>query len=539
MNGAKARLLIAALLLTLLAHAIDSGAEDLSPRLFVGERGASLVPDLGHLRSLGDAQLLVLPSAWKGPTPAGGTEIQVPPGRETFLIDLDVWPLPNSLLESSAEVLWSGSAHAILALEPRALEELDRIRNCKERLRYIPPAASRSWRADRRLVDPVLKLAIVDAVSQARLSEIVQELSGAKSFLLDGQTFSIDSRYTFGTEIGLSADYLQDRFFQAGYSVERQVFSVGAGSAENVIAIKPGTTMPEEIIVIGAHFDSRSEISSTLAPGAEDNASGTAIVLHLSEVLASVQTDRTIHFVCFGAEEQGLFGSQYYVGQLAANGWTVTHSLVMDMVAAWISNYKVVIEGEPDWEELMSLFEDNVAAWAEIGSRKDYVSFGSDHVPFQAAGIPCFLAIDWDWDIYPHYHRSTDTWDKLDISLGWRIGRAMVGTLSDLAGARSGPSTASPPSPQAFVLGQNRPNPFNPRTEIPLALRDDGLVRLGIYDVAGRRVRHLVDGWMDAGEHVLRWDGTDDLGRTLPSGLYLYRLRTPAGDAARRMVLIR
>lgn len=102
-------------------------------------------------------------------------------------------------------------------------------------------------------------------------------------------------------------------------------------------------------------------------------------------------------------------------------------------------------------------------------------------------------------------------------------------------------SPTPPAPPRATVLHANVPNPFNPTTQLSFDLAEPGRVQLEIYDVAGHRVRTLVDELMEAGfGHALLWNGLDDSGRRLPSGIYLARLRTASGPAAtRRLVLLK
>ena len=95
------------------------------------------------------------------------------------------------------------------------------------------------------------------------------------------------------------------------------------------------------------------------------------------------------------------------------------------------------------------------------------------------------------------------------------------------------------PAPIGGSLLQNRPNPFNPATEIGYRLDVAGPVSLKVYDVAGSLVRTLVEAGVDAGWHRARWDGRDNAGRVVSSGLYLYELTTPRGAEQRRMVLVR
>ncbi|MDQ7065842.1 MAG: FlgD immunoglobulin-like domain containing protein [candidate division KSB1 bacterium] len=94
--------------------------------------------------------------------------------------------------------------------------------------------------------------------------------------------------------------------------------------------------------------------------------------------------------------------------------------------------------------------------------------------------------------------------------------------------------------PQTFVLEQNYPNPFNPRTAIRFALPEAQPVSLSIYNLNGQLVRILVDDRpLEAGWHRLIWDGRDDAGRGVASGVYLYRLKTAGFDQVKKMTLVR
>ena len=95
------------------------------------------------------------------------------------------------------------------------------------------------------------------------------------------------------------------------------------------------------------------------------------------------------------------------------------------------------------------------------------------------------------------------------------------------------------PLPRVTALRQNRPNPFNPETRIELELPQSARAVLQIYDGNGRRVRRLLDRDLPAGVHGVSWDGQDDSGQTLASGVYFYELRAGAIVAGRRMVLLR
>lgn len=86
---------------------------------------------------------------------------------------------------------------------------------------------------------------------------------------------------------------------------------------------------------------------------------------------------------------------------------------------------------------------------------------------------------------------------------------------------------------------QNYPNPFNPTTTIAYTLPASSRVRLSVYDVLGREVRRLVDGFEVEGAKTVAWDARDAVGRALPSGTYFYRMVAGDFTFTRQMVLLR
>jgi hypothetical protein len=93
--------------------------------------------------------------------------------------------------------------------------------------------------------------------------------------------------------------------------------------------------------------------------------------------------------------------------------------------------------------------------------------------------------------------------------------------------------------PEDFALEQNFPNPFNSETLIRLALPASGEVELAVYNLVGQKMATLVRGTRQAGAYTVHWDGTDDQGRALATGVYLYHLRAGQQKETRRLLLIR
>jgi hypothetical protein len=94
-------------------------------------------------------------------------------------------------------------------------------------------------------------------------------------------------------------------------------------------------------------------------------------------------------------------------------------------------------------------------------------------------------------------------------------------------------------TPRALVLRQNYPNPFNPQTRIEFLMPRPGRAKVAVFDVGGSRVATIFDGALDAGPHTLSWNGRDSRGRSVATGIYLYRLEACGTVLTRKMVLLR
>ena len=103
-----------------------------------------------------------------------------------------------------------------------------------------------------------------------------------------------------------------------------------------------------------------------------------------------------------------------------------------------------------------------------------------------------------------------------------------------------GLSGVGEPAPLALGVGLScAPNPFNPRTTVSFELVNSGQVSMGVYDLRGLKIRSLAEAWFGAGQHQVVWDGRDDQGQELGSGVYLIRLVSKDGDISGRVVLLR
>ncbi|KPL19499.1 MAG: hypothetical protein AMJ92_02515, partial [candidate division Zixibacteria bacterium SM23_81] len=93
--------------------------------------------------------------------------------------------------------------------------------------------------------------------------------------------------------------------------------------------------------------------------------------------------------------------------------------------------------------------------------------------------------------------------------------------------------------PDTYALDQNYPNPFNPKTAIRFHIPQGGHVNLRIYNVTGQLVRELTDAHREAGSYQVSWDGQNDQGQLVPSGIYFCQMKTGDYTTTRKMALIK
>jgi hypothetical protein len=123
------------------------------------------------------------------------------------------------------------------------------------------------------------------------------------------------------------------------------------------------------------------------------------------------------------------------------------------------------------------------------------------------------------------------------------VGTDLDDLLANVEAANAAYSPTSPvegETPRKLVkLAQNHPNPFNPSTNIKFSVAREGHVELGVYDLSGRKVRTLVSEARDQGDYTVTWDGKDEAGSQMPSGLYFYRMDAGGKTISKKMTLVK
>ena len=290
---------------------------------------------------------------------------------------------------------------------------------------------ARRYRPDEhpRVPADALTQSVVDAVDPAR-------------WFADVTTLASWDRHSKNTaQLILARDWIGSQFSSFGLAVTTPTFNIGGITASNVIGTWIGTVVPDEWIIVGGHYDSRQANINTITstPGAEDNASGCAGVVELARVIVATQPERSVLFMCYAGEEQGLYGSKAHVTSLKASGdiGKVKHAMIMDMIGySKTADIEVLLETNAAQQTIITTYAAAAATYVpELHVMTSVNASGSDHVPYLTAGRSSLLTIENDWNIYPHYHKLTDTPANMGSyaqAMGGAILRMNVAVLAGL-----------------------------------------------------------------------------------------------------------
>jgi len=312
---------------------------------------------------------------------------------------------------------------------------------------------------------------------------------------------------------------------------------------QNVIATKTGTVYPDEQVIICGHFDNTSEQPYDIAPGSDDNGSGSTAVIEAARLFANASFEKTVKFCLWTGEEQGLLGSAAYAADAYMSGDNIVGAYNFDMIG-YDSNGDGIIElhcgtMSPSIS-LGDLFMTVISDY-NINLNPEQLTYGStdrsDHASFWDYDYPAILGIeDFSGDFNPYYHTTGDNMSHINASYFWEFTRAAIGAAATLATPDSTMTSIGEPGVLAsrFVLYGIYPNPFNASTTISFALPAVSDVNLAVYDILGRKVAQLYDGQLGVGAHRIAWKADD-----MSSGLYFYRLNVNGDEKNGRMTLLR
>ena len=308
---------------------------------------------------------------------------------------------------------------------------------------------------------------LLSLLTEAEFLTQLNKLTGETAVNLNNKSVLLETRYTFSMQIDDAQDYLYQYYTDLGidvryvdweYEYYDQIYM-----GRNVVAEIPGTQSPEQVWLVGGHFDSTSETPRIKTPGANNNGSGTALTMLIAKVLANTMLEDTIRFVHFSGGEQGGWGSQAYVQSLLADpqnvpadggrqimgyinldgvGWSGSdHSGIA--VDLHIGHDDRSLEMAAKFEQANTVYQQGFSIQTKISD----ASNSSDHASFLQGGYPALWMAPSDstgTDGYPYARTTNDTVDKIDAKVATQYGQTVLSVLAEVAGIDNTDIPATP-----------------------------------------------------------------------------------------------
>lgn len=291
----------------------------------------------------------------------------------------------------------------------------------------------------------------------------VKKLSGELPITINGNSIFISSRLYNNIGNEQTFQWSKAKFLQYGLEIDSMVFS---SNGKNLFGIKYGNVFPDRLCILGAHYDNIP--TGAFAPGADDNASGTAAVIEAARILSNYQFPNTIIFALWDEEELGLIGSTAYANNFNFESDSLLGYVNLDMIG-WDGNFdsKSEIHVRPVSN---SLFLASIAEKANteysIGLNLEIVNPGSsntDHSPFWLNNLSAIgINEEYQGDFNPFWHSLGDTLGNFNIPYYELNARLALATFSTLAYNKSGDQTIEEIINNSFVF----PNPVESKLVI-------------------------------------------------------------------------
>jgi aminopeptidase YwaD len=347
-------------------------------------------------------------------------------------------------------------------------------------------------------------------------------------------------RLSTNTSAIQSSDFLKNYFLALGFdTVFFQTYQ--SGYIPNVIAVKNGTTYPDSVILVGAHYD----VYASNAPGADDNGSGTAAVMETGRVIMGHEYKRTIKLVCFSGEEQGLLGSDAYASVAASSGELIKAAITMDMIAYLKSGDP--INSDVYFNTASTALKNNYASITglyvlsfPVANATYPTNAGSDVEPFWNNGFnaifPCEGQYNWlpqNDHCSPYMHTANDVLNTSANSQvqATKITQSVVATVVTLAELDQQTSSQSFYGKDLFDFSVS-PNPASTAIDISFNIANNSEVRITLIDMRGKTLRTFYNATRLAGAYAEKYSVAD-----VNPGIYLLQIISDDVSFTRKIII--
>lgn len=291
------------------------------------------------------------------------------------------------------------------------------------------------------------------------------------------------------TAISNAQSWIVSRYQSLGYTdIVEQPFTVSGQITNNIIITKTGTVYPNTFLIIDGHYDTINGV------GANDNGSGTVLLLELARLFQNIETEYSIKFIHFSGEEEGLIGSEYYVANtVIPENLDIKLVLNIDEVGGvnGMNNNTIVCERDesnPNSNNAASAQATNVLAncYGLYTTLLTEVSnaYASDYIPFENNGE--IITGLYEKNESPYPHTPQDTMDNMDIDYVAEVTKGALGAALHFAVAIE--PVAGVSDNEAEDMLQIYPNPTNGLLHVQVKNEITEPIEATFFDVLGKEV---------------------------------------------------
>lgn len=309
----------------------------------------------------------------------------------------------------------------------------------------------------------------------------------------------------------------------------------------NVLGRIDGTVSPDTIWMASAHYDSYSTDPCRLAPGADDDASGTAALVELARVLGPHRFRSSILLAAFSGEEQNFIGSGEYVRHILPTRPNIAGLLNLDMIGYRDRDWAIDVIADSSSESLADSVLALAAQYVPMLSVQKVVDPRMrywDTNAFWDAGYRAVTLMEREFN--PGYHTPGDTLGLLTMPFATDVTKSAAAVLATFARCVPGGVVEEGFTPYALRHTlEIRPNPFRNSVVLRTVCGMERSASLRIYDAEGRLVRSLLPSGMEGETDGVVWDCRDGRGRAVAEGVYFCRLVAAEQCLTKKLVLQR
>lgn len=370
---------------------------------------------------------------------------------------------------------------------------------------------------------------VVSLLNDVRLDSLinfVKQLSGEKTVIINGVTDTIKSRQYQQPGNEKAFQFMKAEFIRFGYQVDSFSFN---SAGKNLFAIKTGYKYPDRWFMLGAHYDNWP--LTTVAPGADDNASGTSTVLEAGRVFANYNSPYTIVFALWDEEEAGLLGSTAYVPTIGSNSEILMGYVNVDMLG-WDGNNDSVVDI-------------NVRPVANSYTLRDKAQFcntayniqlnlhvvdpgngSTDHAPFWNNGHSA-IGIDEEYhdDFNPFWHTPADSLGQFNLSFYQKCSKLAYATIAEFA--LDTVNTVGIKENMLASQFQLYPNPFAEQITIRPEKQNALIEKVALFDCTGRMIFE---------KQIGNYSTTVFIDKPLNEGVYFLKVFTSENSFVKKII---